>query len=84
MRIINVITITKGTIDEIVSFGIFEDQISEVVIGEAEKLFIEKVMEIGFTNKYAPVTDEEEYEKILADGYFVLGDRSVCINWSNI
>lgn len=78
MRIISVIKIKDGVVDEITSFGIFEEQLSDDVVKPAEKLFIKTAKELGCT------ADEEEMEDIIGNGYFNIMNSSVCLSWSEI
>jgi hypothetical protein len=81
MRIINVVTIKEGVVDEIESFGIFEEQLSDEVVAEAEKSFMDKAKALGY------VSDEEdtsEDDELIDGGYFSIANASVCISWSDI
>jgi hypothetical protein len=80
MRIINVVTIKNGVVDNIDSFGVFEEQLSQDVVNAAEKLFVEKVRELEFQG------DEEELDAIIGDGYYEHDSlhQSVCLSWSDI
>jgi hypothetical protein len=81
MRIINVVTIKDGVVDEIESFGIFEEQLSDEVVEEAEKLFFDKAKALGY------VEDEEDTsgnDELIDGGYFSIANASVCISWSGI
>ena len=81
MRVINVVKIKDGLIDDIESFGIFEEQLSNNVVEQAQKDFFNKAKEIG-----CDIDDEDCIETILDNGYYESVDenRSVCISWSNI
>lgn len=80
MRIINVITMSAGVIDNVHSFAIYEEQLSQEVVDKAEALFMEKAREFGF--------DEDEHEAdILSDGWFESEYGSypaVAIVWSDV
>lgn len=81
MRIINVVKINDNILDEITSFGVFEEQLSDDVVADAEAKFIEVAKEIGFTeNNFDQITEAD----LLDDGYYKLDDMSVCIAWSDI
>lgn len=94
MRVINVVTIKNGVVDEITSFGIFEEQLSQDVVDEAEKKFIEVAKELGFDDKSESEEDFEvdPIEELLDNGYFEKNTsndvfpepQSVCISWSDI
>lgn len=83
MRIISVIKIKDGVVDEITSFGIFDEKLSQDVVDKAEKLFTDEAIKIG--------CDETDIEDVLSDGYYEHGNRysnimnlSVCLTWSEI
>ena len=94
MRVINIIKIKNGVVDEITSFGIFEEQLSQDVVDEAEADFIAKAKEIGFdVNNREEEEDEDDLISELLDfGYFEKNTsndvfpepQSVCISWSDI
>ena len=78
MRIINVIVSTnQNPVVSIDSFGVFEEQLSDEVVEQAEKLFIQKaVSELG--------VDEVDAEDILENGYINDGLVTISIVWSDI
>jgi hypothetical protein len=77
MRIINIIESTVETpILSIESFGIFEEQLSDEVAKQAEKLFRAKAIENGAL--------EDEIEDAIENGYFAKGGYTVSIVWSEI
>lgn len=78
MRIINVVKIKDGVVDDITSFGVFEEQLSDDVVKVAEADFVAKAKELGCED------DEETLEYLLDDGYYQIGNASVCISWSDI
>lgn len=80
MRVINVITIKDGVVDDIESFGIFEEQLSDEVVAEAEKKFIDKAKELGYVSDDNDLIDDD----LIDDGYFQIANASVCISWSDI
>lgn len=79
MRIINVIELSNGTISNVESFGVFEEQLVQDVVDAAEKYFLEKVKEncAGY--------DEDDEEAHLDNGTFT-NDKGyeVTIIWSDI
>jgi hypothetical protein len=79
MRILNVITVKNGIVDDVQSFGIFEEQLSEDVTEIAEKVFIKSAKEIGFVE-----TDEDDADAIIEEGYYQIANASVCLTWSSI
>ena len=76
MRIINVVIIKEGVIDNIDSFGVFEEQLSQEVVDVAEALYKEKCLEYG--------AQEDDMDFYLEEGYYAGGNFSVCISWSDI
>jgi len=81
MRIINIITQDAGVINEVTSFGVFEEQLVNDVVEKAEELFMKKAKEYGF--------DEEDCDDadILSDGWYESPNGtypSVAIVWSDI
>jgi hypothetical protein len=81
MRVINVITIENDVIQDIESFGIFEEQLSQEVVEKAEALFLQKAREYGWTE------DEISEADLLDDGRYeteftVYANVNIC--WSEI
>jgi len=81
MRVINVVKIKDGVVDDMESYGVFEEQLVEDVVKPAEDMFIKCAKEIGYDD-----SDDLEHEEILDTGYFENPElqRSVCITWSDI
>jgi hypothetical protein len=79
MRVINVVKIKDGVVDDIESFGVFEEQLVDDVVEVAEKDFLNKAKELG-----ANTEDEDVEEELLDDGYYEIANASVCISWSDI
>jgi hypothetical protein len=82
MRIVNVIEVVENRVVGIESFAIFEEQLPDEVVKEAEELFIKKVEE--FVGE--PLSDEDK-ERYIEDGYFAdetKGYYYVCISWSYV
>ena len=79
MRIINVIEILEGSITRILSFPIFEDQLSDEVVEQAEKTFSDIVKE------HREDFNDEDIETLIEDGsYHDDNGYSVQIVWFNI
>lgn len=81
MRILNVLEIEGDVPNIIESFPIYEEQLSQEIIEEAELLFIEKINELI----YPEVLSDEEQEYYIEQGSFY--DHSSCnvfLIWSNI
>jgi len=85
MKIINVITESAGVMENVESFPIFEDQLSDDIIKEAEDLFEEAI------RKNYRFSDDENPEEIIEnakqDGYFTDESNNyftVYLIWSNV
>ena len=78
MRIINVIESKSNVIQSIESFGIFEEQLVDDVVKQAEKLFTEKAIKKGCFD------EEEIINIILENGYYEDGNYMLTIIWSSI
>jgi len=76
MRVINVVVIKEGVIDNMDSFGVFEEQLVQDVVDKAEALFTEKCIEYG--------AEESDMDIYLEEGYYAGGNFSVCLTWSEI
>jgi len=87
MRVINVVRIKNGVVDNITSFGVYEEQLSQDVVDKAEEKFQEIAKELGCDTE-----DEFEMENLMDSGYYekdTTNDvfpepESVCISWSDI
>lgn len=65
MRVINIVETENNIVLGIDSFGIFEDQLTDDVVEQAEELFLSKIRENGFISE-----DIDEINDILDDGYW--------------
>lgn len=85
MRVINVIVIRHGAVHEIDSFGVFEEQLSQEIVAQAEEKFKKQVLlltesdEAEFDDTYVSM------DTFIEEGIF-MGDNggSVCLTWSEI
>jgi len=77
MRIINVITVVNNTVSSIVSFGVYEEQLSSDVVKHAEEYFTEAAKEYGWD----PNTFDEDDLK--DDGYYEFDNGSISLVWSD-
>jgi hypothetical protein len=90
MRIVNVIVTRNGIVNEIESFGIVDEQLSDEVIEQAEETFMEKIVSIcheDTTSEEADWTREEVLENWIDGGYYEVGDdvnTVVHLAWSDI
>jgi hypothetical protein len=81
MRVINVVKIKDGVVDDMESYGVFEEQLVDDVVKPAEDMFIKCAKEIGFDD-----SDPDDVDDLLDNGYYENPglSRSVCITWSDI
>lgn len=83
MRIINLVTIKAGVVDNIESFAVWEEQLVQDVVDVAEKRFLEIAKQLGWDEAEDEITEEE----LLDNGYFECETGtwdSVCITWSDV
>ena len=78
MRIINVITVLNNVVDDIESFPIYEERLSDDVITKAEQVFTEKVKNI------APEKDMEDIDVFIEEGFYENSKlkKSINLSWS--
>jgi len=77
MRIINVIECFSGTVESIESFAVYEEQLSQDVVENAEKCFKEKAIRMG--------ANENDLDVCLRmDGLYFGKKMSVCIIWTDV
>ena len=89
MRLINVIvTDCEIPIQEIQTFGIVDEQLSDYVAAEAEEAFINKCVELKFGSAFVDSEEADDFRdevtSYLDDGYYEIGDKTVSIVWSHI
>ena len=65
MRIINVVEQLQGMITQILSFPVYEEQLSQDVVTEAENTFKAIINEVVGIDP-----DSEDMEMIIEDGYY--------------
>lgn len=65
MRIVNIVEQLQGTITQILSFPVYEEQLSQDVVDEAEKTFKQIINEVQGIDP-----DSEDMEMIIEDGYY--------------
>ena len=83
MRVINVITMDAGVIDNVQSFGIYEEQLSNEIVQKAEELFLIKAREFGFNVQEDGMSEDD----LLSDGWYESPNGtypSVSIVWSDV
>jgi hypothetical protein len=82
MRVINVITIRNGVVDNVQSYGIYNEKIVDSIVQVAEKFYVDQIKE------WSPEVTEDDIETSLDNGYFEDQESdsstSVCISWSNV
>ena len=76
MRIISVISIADNNTQDIESFGIFEEQLSDEVVEKAEAEFVKRAKEIGM--------NEWDAEYYTEEGFYEKGVYAVNLVWSEI
>jgi hypothetical protein len=84
MRIINLVTIKAGVVDNIESYAVWEEQLVQDVVDVAEKRFLEIAKELGWDENEEDAITEEE---LLDGGYFECETGtwdSICISWSDV
>jgi len=83
MRIINVIEINGGNIENVESFGVFEEQLVDDVSEVAEKHFLNKIKE----NNGGVELNEDDSEEVLDNGHWETNSGmyyEISIVWSDI
>ncbi len=82
MRIINVVKLKFGVVDEIESFAVVDEQISQDVVDEAEDAFLKAAQAIGFD------PEEEDIDNLFDEGCYEAENdpeaKVVCISWSTV
>jgi len=84
MRIINVITMDAGVIDNVHSFAIYEEQLSNEIVQQAEELFLIKAREFGYDEQEEDQMSEDD---LLSEGWYESENGtypSVSIVWSEV
>lgn len=84
MRIINLVTIKAGVVDNIESFAVWEEQLSDDVVKVAEKRFLEIAKELGWNPDDHYCDNEDD---LLSEGYYECETGtwdSICITWSDV
>jgi len=81
MRILNLLQIVDGIPTFIKSFAVYEDQLSEYVIEQAELTFLDRINE----HIHPEVLSDEEQESFLEEGCYVHDDEyGVYLVWSDV
>ena len=76
MRIVNVISIADNNVQDIKSFAIFEEQLSDEVVEKAEFEFIDQAKVLGMS--------AEECDDALDNGTYESGVYAVNLVWSEV
>jgi hypothetical protein len=86
MRVINVIVVKCGNVDSITSFGVFEEQLSNDVVQEAEKKFKDEVLALSEEPNFYEFEDNYgDIDSFVEDGNFHTSNwSSVALVWSDI
>lgn len=78
MRIINIVEVLNGSISQILSFPIHEDQLSEEVVSQAEDTFKKTINEVTGI-------DVEDLDSVVEDGYYTDDNGwELSLVWSEI
>lgn len=81
MRIINIVTVKNGVVNDINSFPIHEEQLSNEIINEAEKCFKDNVVKL-IGSAETMENEEITFDNVLENGYYSIGNESINICWS--
>lgn len=73
MRVISVITVRNNAVEDIESWGVFEEQFSQDITKHAEKYFLEKCKEYGLDSNIIDV------EELKYNNYYEFNDGSISI-----
>ena len=71
MRFISIVTTKENLVSNLETFAIFEDQLSNDVVADAEKFFKKEA------RKYDANLDDDDLENSLEEGYIEIND--VCL-----
>lgn len=78
MRILNIVESINGVVSQILSFPVYEEQLSQDVVDEAEKTFKAIINEITGID-----IDSEDMEMFVEDGYYTdESDWDINLIWS--
>lgn len=78
MRVINIIYVKNGEVEEMTSFGVWEEQLSDDVVEQAEEKFKE------YVRSSEPEVSDEDLEMYIEDGIYSGMNYSYSIVWSDI
>lgn len=88
MRIINVVKIKNGVVDEMRSFAVIDEQLLQDVVDDAEDEFLAAAKELGLNlnsdNEINEAIENGYYEQENEDANTFYEPQSVCITWSEI
>ena len=76
MRFISIVTTKENLVSNLETFAIFEDQLSNDVVADAEKFFKKEA------RKYDANLDDDDLENSLEEGYIEINDVCICFVWS--
>lgn len=82
MRIINVITTVENSVEEIQSFAVVDEQLSDEVAQQAEDYFTKKIHEVA--GYLTPEQIDNNMETYLEDGSFIDYTTGVALVWSDV
>jgi hypothetical protein len=78
MRVINVIYVKNGEVEEVTSFGVFEEQLSDDVVEQAEEKFKE------YVRSSEPEVSDEDLDMYIEEGCYSGVNYGYSIVWSDI
>jgi len=78
MRVINIIYVKNGEVEEMTSFGVWEEQLSNDVVEQAEEKFRE------YVRKSEPGISDNNIDMYIEDGIYSGMNYSYSIVWSDI
>lgn len=76
MRFISIVTTKENLVSNLETFAIFEDQLSNDVVADAENFFKKEA------RKYDANLDDDDLENSLEEGYIEINDICICFVWS--
>ena len=76
MRFISIVTTKENLVSNLETFAIFEDQLSNDVVADAESFFKKEA------RKYDANLDDDDLEISLEEGYIEINDVCICFVWS--
>lgn len=79
VTVINIIVVENNEVKDLESFPVWEEQLSDDVVEQAENHMKKKMIEYG-----ADPNDEETLESYVEDGVYAGSDFSITLMWTTI